>query len=320
MIIPILLLLLGLAILILGGEIFVKGAASIARRLKVKPIVIGLTVVAFGTSAPELVVNLISAFQGAPDIAIGNVLGSNISNILLVLGIAAFIFPLTVKKGTTWKEIPFGILAVIVLFLLGNDVMFGNNGHNILGRSDGLVLISFFLIFAYYTYGLAKMEGDSDEIETYQWSASILFILGGIVCLILGGHLMVENGIILARLAGMSELLIGLTVTAIGTSLPELATSAIAAYRKHVDIAVGNVVGSNIFNILWVLGLTPVVAPIEMNPAVNFDILVAIGAAALLFIMMFVNKDGQRYSLRRWHGAFFVLLYILYVTAVVIRG
>lgn len=320
MLFPILLLILGLAILILGGEIFVKGSASVARKMRISPIVIGLTVVAFGTSAPELVVNLFSAFQGAHDIAIGNVLGSNISNIFLVLGVAAIITPLAVKRGTTWKEIPFGILTVIVLFLLGNDVLFGNNGDNILTRGDGLVLVSFFLIFCYYTYGLSKAEGEAQDVETYNWSTSVLFLLGGIVCLVLGGHIMVKNGIILARLAGMSELLIGLTITAVGTSLPELATSAIAAYRKHVDLAVGNVVGSNIFNVLWVLGLTPVVSPISMNPEVNFDILVAVGAAFLLFILMFTGKKGQRHTLQRWHGVFFILMYVMYVAAVVIRG
>ena len=320
MITPILFLVLGLGILILGGEIFVKGSASVATKMRVSPIVIGLTVVAFGTSAPEMVVNIFSALRGASDIAVGNVLGSNISNILLVLGISAIIYPLTVKRGTTWKEIPFGVLAVVVLFLLGNDILFGNNGINILTRGDGLILISFFLIFLYYTYGLSKVQGEKEDVETYGWSASILFVLGGIVCLVLGGKIMVDNGIILAKLAGWSELLIGLTITAVGTSLPELATSAIAAYRRHVDIAVGNVVGSNIFNVLWVLGITPVIRPVNMNPDANFDILAAILAALLLFIFVFIGKKHNQHTLQRWQGVLFVLLYIGYVSYIMVRG
>ncbi len=314
------LLLLGLIILLIGGDIFVKGSSSIAKRFGVSPIVIGLTVVAFGTSAPELVINLFSAVSGASDIAFGNILGSNISNVLLVLGIAALIRPLAVKRGTTWKEIPFSVLVVFVLFLLTNDVMFGNNGQNVLTRGDGLVLVSYFLIFIYYTYGLTKVEGEKEDVETYKLSTSAIFILGGIISLTLGGKLMVDNAVILAKLAGLSELLIGLTITAVGTSLPELVTSAIAAYRGHVDIAIGNVVGSNIFNVLWVLGLTPIVAPMHVSMEINTDIAVAGLAATLLFLFMFVGGKRGRHVLQRWQGAFFILLYIGYTAFVLFRG
>ncbi len=314
------LLILGLVILLVGGDIFVKGAASIAKRFGISPIVIGLTIVAFGTSAPELVINLFSAAQGASDIAFGNVLGSNISNILLVLGVASIIRPLAVKKGTTWKEIPFSALIIFVLFLLTNDVMFGNNGQNILTRGDGLVLMSYFLIFMYYTYGLTKVEGEKDDVETYKFSTSSVFILGGIICLTLGGKLMVDNAIILAKIAGLSELLIGLTITAVGTSLPELVISAIAAYKGHVDIAIGNVVGSNIFNVLWVLGLTPVVSPMTVTGEINTDIFIAGIASVLLFIFMFTGGKRRHYELRRWQGILFILLYIAYTTFIVVRG
>ncbi len=321
MILPILILLVGIVILLFGGDMFVKGASSLARKMNVSTMVIGLTIVAFGTSAPEMVVNIFSALQGSSDLAIGNILGSNISNILLVLGIAAIIRPLTVKEGTTWKEIPLGLLAIVVLFLLGNDIMFGNNGIDILTRADGLVLISFFLIFIYYTYGLTKVEGESgDKVDTYSWKKSILYIIAGIVGLVIGGKFIVDNAVILARMAGLSELFIGLTIMAIGTSLPELATSAIAAYRGHVDLAIGNVVGSNIFNILWVLGITPLVAPMKLSPGINFDLGMTALAAFLLFIFMFTGGKHHRHKLRKQEGIMMITIYIAYIVYIAVRG
>jgi cation:H+ antiporter len=323
MLIPILFLILGLVLLLGGGEVFIKGAASLARRLNVSPIVIGLTVVAFGTSAAELVVNIMAAMQNAPDLAIGNILGSNISNILLVLGISAIIYPISVKKGTVWKEIPFGIMAVVVLFILSADVFFGNGSGtmNLLTRGDGLILLAFFIIFIYYTYGLSKAEGEEEEsIKKYSWFATISFVLAGLACLVFGGKLLVDNGVIIAQLFGMSELFIGLTIVAIGTSLPELAASGIAAYRHHDELAIGNVVGSNIFNVLWVLGLTPLVSPIKVNPDANLDIVIAVAAASLLFLFMFVGHKHNRYKLRRWQGVVFVLLYVAYLVFIGMRG
>ncbi len=320
--VPIFLLIAGLAILILGGEVFVRGAAGLAKKMSVSPIVIGLTVVSFGTSAPELVVNIFSAVQGAPDIAIGNILGSNISNILLVLGVAATIKPLTVKKNTTWKEIPFGILAVVMLWALVNDLTLGNGGVNMLTRGDGIVLMGFFFIFLYYTFGLGKAEADieADEGHKMLLSRSLLYIIMGIGFLVFGGKLIVDNGILLARMAGLSELFIGLTFVAIGTSLPELATSAIAAYRGHVDLAIGNVVGSNIFNILWILGLTPIIAPLPVGTTINFDIFMAALAAALLFLFLLLKKKGHRHTLKRWEGLVFIMLYLIYIVFVALRG
>jgi len=288
--------------------------------MHISAIVIGLTIVAFGTSMPELMVNIFSAIKGTPDIAIGNIIGSNIANILLVLGIAAIIHPLTIKENTTWKEIPFGLLSVIVLFVLANDVMFGNGPVDILSRGDGIILLAFFIIFLYYTYGLSKIKIEHEKIDTYKWSTSISMIIGGILLLVLGGKLIIDNGVILARMAGLSELFIGLTVTAIGTSLPELATSAIAAYHGHVDIAIGNVVGSNIFNVLWILGITPIISPLIVHTEVNTDMLVAILAALLLFIAMFMNAKHRRHTLQRAHGIVFVLLYIGYITFIAFRG
>jgi len=317
----ILLLVVGLVILIFGGDIFIKGAASLARKLDISPIVIGLTVVAFGTSVAELVVNILAALKGTPDLAIGNILGSNIANVLLVLGVAALIRKLTIKEGTAWKELPFSILAVVVLFIMGNDLLFnGGVTTNLLSRGDGLVLIGFFLIFLYYTYGLSKAEGPKEDVMVYSWLRSILYILAGVGGIIIGAKLMVDNGISIASILGLSELFIGVTVVAIGTSLPELVTVGIAAYRGHDDLVIGNIVGSNIFNVLWVLGLTPIIAPIEMNTQANVDILIAIGSVMLLFLFMFVGRKHHRYMINRWQGLVFLALYVFYMVFVFYRA
>lgn len=321
MVLPIILMIFGLVVLLFGGEMFVRGSASIAKRLKVPAIVIGLTIVAFGTSAPELLVNIFSAIKGSSDIALGNVLGSNIVNILLVLGVASVIRPMVIKENTAWKEIPFVILCVIVLFLLANDYLIGDGTANALTRADGMILVSFFVIFLYYTYSLSKVAGEHENVTSYSWPISIILVLVGIGGLSLGGKLLVDNGIILARLAGLSELFIGLTITAVGTSLPELVTSAIAAKKGHVDLAVGNVVGSNIFNILWVLGITPVISPIHIQAAINTDILVTLGVSILLFVAMFNGGTKiHKHKLGRAEGIFFIIIYIVYIGFVISRG
>ncbi len=324
MLIPSLLVLAGLGILLVGGEIFVRGSASIAAKLKISALVIGLTVVAFGTSAPELIINIYSAIGGASDIALGNILGSNIANILLGLGVAGLILPFSVKKGTAFKEIPFAILTVLVLFFLASDKLIGDGSSfsNMLSRADGFVLISFFFIFLYYTYGLTKVEGDQDQekISTYSWPASLGYIFGGMLCLFFGGKMLVDNAVIIARLVGLSELFIGLTITAIGTSLPEIITSGIAAYRKHPDLAIGNIVGSNIFNILWVLGITPVIAPLPIEGAVTTDILITLGVTILLFVILFIGGTHGRLKLRRGEAITFILLYIVYIVYVILRA
>lgn len=319
MILSIILVLVGLTILIVGGESLVRGASSIAKRLKVAPIVIGLTIVAFGTSAPELAVNLFSALQGSADIAVGNVIGSNIANILLILGISALIRTIRVQKNTAWKEIPLALLAVLLVFVMANDRLFDGASTNVLTRTDGLALIGIFAIFMYYTFGIAKATGDADkdEVKLYSALTSTLLIIGGLIGLVYGGKLLVDNAIVLAQLAGMSQALIGLTIVAVGTSLPELVTSIIAVRHGHDDLAVGNIVGSNIFNILWILGVTSTILPLPISDAVQTDILVNAGVTILLFLFMFV---GARHKLNRWQGAMFVLMYIGYVGYLVIRG
>lgn len=317
MVLAIFLLIVGLLILILGAEFLVRGAASLARKWGIAPIVIGLTIVAFGTSAPELIVNLMAASKGSAEIAIGNIVGSNIANILLILGITSMIYPLSVKKNTVWKEIPFALLAMILVLVMGNDSFLDGSTFNAITRTDGLSLIAIFVIFMFYIFGIAKTEGESEEIKMYPYALSIFLVLIGLGCLFLGGNVLVNNAVILARLAGLSESLIGLTIVAVGTSLPELATSVVAAIHKQSDIAVGNIVGSNIFNVFWILGLTGTFLQLPFTVATNFDVLVGVLATALLFLVMFV---GSKHKLDRWQGGSFIVLYILYIVYLINRG
>lgn len=316
MFLTIIILIIGIAILIYGADILVKGSASIAKKLGIPSIVIGLTVVAFGTSAPELAVNLFSIAKGTTDLAITHIIGSNIANILLILGISAIIFPLAVKKNTTYKEIPFALLAVVVVAIFSNDALINGHGNNILDRTEGIVLILFFILFLYYIFGLSKTKDKHEKIKTYSLGKSFLLFFIGLVALIIGGKIIVNNAVILARLAGMSERLIGLTVIALGTSLPELAISIVAAIRKQADIAIGNVVGSNIFNVFWVLGLTAIIKPIPFDTSINIDVLMSIVATLLLFFFMFIH---DKHRLNRWQGIFFVLLYVAYITFIIVK-
>lgn len=319
MLVAILFLILGLAILIAGAEFLVRGAASLARKLGISPLVVGLTVVAFGTSMPELVVNIFSALRGSADIAIGNIVGSNIANILLILGLSAIIYPLTVKGSTVWREIPFALLAMVLVYTMGNDRFFDGASYNSITRTDGFSLIAIFAIFMFYIFGLAKngIKEKQEEIKTYSVGLSSLFTFIGLVALFIGGKIFVDNSVILARLAGLSEALIGLTIVAVGTSLPELATSVVAAIHHHDDIAVGNIVGSNIFNVFWILGLTATMLQLPFNGNVNFDVLVGIVATSLLFLFMFISS---RRKLDRWQGAAFLVMYVAYVGYLINRG
>lgn len=317
MILPILFLLAGIVVLIVGAELLVRGASSIALRLGISAIVIGLTVVAFGTSAPELVVNILAATKGTTGLAIGNIVGSNLANILLILGVGALIAPLKVKEGTTFKEIPFALLGIMLVGIMGNDTFLDGVNIDQLSRSDGIAFIAFFAIFMYYTYGLTRVRGEAEPVETYQLSTSWLMLIAGIGGLVYGGQLIVNNAITLASIAGMSESLIGLTIVAIGTSLPELATTIVAVRKGNADLAIGNAIGSNIFNVFWVLGITAIINPLPFDATINADVLMTTVATVLLFLFMFLQK---RHILQRWQGAFFVLLYVSYMIFAVIRG
>jgi cation:H+ antiporter len=312
-----LLFLLGFVFLIKGAGWLVDGAGSIAKKFSISNLVIGLTIVAFGTSAPELVVNLLSSFQGNTDLAIGNIVGSNIANIFLILGVAAIIYPLKVKSNTVWKEIPFSLLGAILLFIMANDALIDGTSFSTLTRTDGLALIGFFCIFLFYTFGIAKNtdETSSDEIVQRPLMQSIPMVLGGLIGLVIGGQWIVEGAVKLAELFGMSQSVIGLTVVAIGTSLPELAATVTASFKKQTDMAIGGVVGSNIFNIFWILGLSSIIRPIPFNPVQNLDLALDVLASALLFAFLFV---GKRHILERWQGWSFVLIYAAYTTYLVV--
>ncbi|MBI4135398.1 calcium/sodium antiporter [Candidatus Uhrbacteria bacterium] len=317
MIFSIVLLGAGIALLIYGARFLVDGGSSLARRFGISPLVVGLTIVAFGTSAPELIVNIFASISGSADIAMGNVLGSNLANILLILGIAAAIYPLRVQSSTVWKEIPMSLLAVVAVGVMVNDAFVDGLGFNILSRSEGVILLFFFLIFMYYTYGISKSEGDGPPVRVFKTGSSALMILGGLLGLFVGGRFTVDAAVAIARALQVSEALIGFTVVAIGTSLPELFTSAIAAARRQVDIAIGNVVGSNIFNIFFVLGISSIIRPIPFSPILNTDLMFVIVATLLLFAFLFV---GKRHILERWQGVGFIGLYLGYLAFAVARG
>ena len=311
------LFIVGFVILIKGADLLVDGASAIAKRFKVSDLVIGLTVVAFGTSTPELFVNIMASLQGNTDIAIGNVVGSNIANVFLILGVSSIIYPLAVAKGTVWKEIPFSLLAAIVLFVVANDQLLDGSQVSDLTRIDGLVFLSFFIIFIYYTTSIAaRIEGLDEHVpaKQYGWLRSSLYIVLGLAGLTIGGKWIVDGAIALATTFGMSESLVGLTIVAVGTSLPELATSAMAAYKRNVEIAVGNVVGSNIFNIFFVLGISAIIKPLPFQMKNNRDIGMVIFSSLLLFLFMFT---GKKRSLDRWEGLIFLLCYGVFVAYLV---
>lgn len=303
---------IGFIVLIKGADLLVDGSASIANKLNISSLVIGLTIVSFGTSSPEFVVNIIASTKGNSGLAIGNILGSNIANILLILGVSSIVYPLVTKKNTVAKEIPFSLLAVLLVGILVNDAFIDGSTFSGLTRIDGIVLLTFFIIFLYYTFDISKASDDETDVNIKQLGnfKSFLFIMGGLIGLILGGKWIVDGAVKIAELFNVSQKLIGLTIVAIGTSLPELATSVVAAYKKQTDIAVGNVVGSNIFNIFWILGFSALIRPIPFSRDTNADILMVIVSSLILFIILFV---GKKRTIEKWEGIVMVLIYIGYI-------
>lgn len=311
-------LLAGFIPLILGANWLVESASTIARKLKVPDLVIGLTIVAFGTSAPELVVNTFASAAGNSEIVLGNIIGSNIFNVLAILGIASLIYPLAVKTSTTWSEIPLSLLAAAAVLVMANDSFLNGAGVSTLTRGDGILLLLFFLIFIAYTIKLAR-NGQSDEeipVKKYSIPIALILLLTGLVLLVVGGRVIVHFAVLLARDAGIPERIIAITIVSIGTSLPELATSIVAALKKNVDIAIGNVVGSNIFNIFFILGLSAVINPVSIQTWSNMDLLVNFGSSILLFIFIFTGRGRK---IERWEGGILLAAYIAYCT-VLIRG
>jgi len=314
-----LLFILGFVFLIKGADYLVDGASSLAKKLGLSPLFVGLTIVAFGTSAPALFVNITASIEGSAGIAIGNIVGSNIANILLILGLSAMIYPLRAKDSTLRTEIPLAFLAVLALLVSVNDRLIDGLSFNALSRSEGLMFWLFFIIFIYYTFGIIKNPNKEkdEQVKERRGTMIALMISGGLAALVFGSKLIVDNGLIIASALGISEALVGLTLIAVGTSLPELATSAMAAYRKKPDIAIGNIVGSNIFNIFFVLGTSSLVRPIAFDPALNFDIIATLLATFGLLLAFFV---GKRKVLERWQGCGFLFLYVLYIVYLVYRG
>ena len=303
----IVLLIGGLLLILVGANALTDGAASVAKRFNISSLVIGLTIVAFGTSAPELTVSVVSALKGSSDIAIGNVVGSNIFNALMIVGCTAAIVPISVTKGTLSKEIPLCVLASIVLFICANDVLINGASHNSISSSDGMLLLCFFAIFLGYTFAIAH-NGEENGESTIKimpiWKAS-LFIIGGLAGLIYGGQFFVDGASGIARGLGVSESIIGLT----------LATSVVAALKKNPEMAIGNVIGSNLFNIFFVLGCSATITPMNIQGITNLDLGVMIGSCVLLYIFgLFFKKR----TITRPEGILLIACYIAYITYLIV--
>jgi cation:H+ antiporter len=307
----------GFFILIKGAHFLVEGACALALKLAISEIVIGLVIVSIGTSAPELVVNVFSALKGKTDFSFGNIIGSNILNILLILGVAGLIRPLKTQKNTVWREIPFALMSAIILMLLCNDQWLGN-GTNMLTRSDGVIMLFFFIIFLSYSFTIAPVKlSDKPDIKLLSGKKTGLYLALGIIGLLLGGRLTIIGAVDIAVMSGMSDKLIGLTILSIGTSLPELVTSAIAAKKGKIDIAIGNVIGSNIFNIFFILSITSIINPLPFSPVLNFDLAILLIASVILFLTMFT---GRRRILDRWEAILFLCFYVVYTVYLIIRN
>lgn len=312
-ILPYILIVLWFVMLIKWADFLVDGASSLAKKLRISDLVIWLTIVAFGTSAPELVVNIIGSVNDANDLVLGNIIGSNIANILLILWLTASIKALTISRSTTWKEIPFALLWALVLAVMINDEMFAFTSSSSLSLADGIVLLCFFVIFMYYTVEIVRSRPEEKQEEISNplpsWK-STLMVIGWIAGLARWGNIVVNNATILATMRWWSEKLIGLTILAIGTSLPELATSIVAVTKSKANIAVGNIVWSNIFNVFFVLGITAIVSPVAFDSANNVDILINLIVHIVLFGVLFI---GKRHTLQRWQGVMFVVLYLVFL-------
>ncbi|TQQ84740.1 calcium/sodium antiporter [Peptacetobacter hominis] len=321
------LLIVGFIFLVKGADFFVDGSSSIAQTLKIPSLIIGLTIVAFGTSAPEAAVSITASISGQNGMAMGNVVGSNIFNLLVVVGISAIIKPLMIEKGVRIKEFPFLILISALSFVIIADQYFNSTYINQLSRGDGIILLMFFAVFM-YSLVMSALKSRNDAIEnqklhpeeykdmnieidapskTMPIGKAIIFSIGGIIAIVLGGQLVVNSATGIAKSFGVSDQLIGLTIVAIGTSLPELVTSIIAATKGESDIALGNVIGSNVFNILFVLGISAAISPISIDPKLFIDCLFMIAVTVLAYIFSLIRKD-----INRLEGAVLTALYIGY--------
>ena len=302
-------LVLGIAILVKGADLLITGASGLARRIGIPEFVIGLTLVAFGTSLPELTVNVHASLEGASEITLGNVIGSNIANILLILGIAGLIRPLSIHRTFVKKEIPLNFLSILVLFAMVGDRILDHAPSAFVSRSEGLVLITTFVGYLYFLAAFLERNTVDDGTPKLGYVKGGVLILLGLAGLIFGANWTVSGGVNLALALGVSQVIVGLFMIAVGTSLPELLTSAVAAYRGNSDIALGNVAGSNIFNVSLVLGASALVNPIPVPERAFKDLTLLFVATFVLFIS---NYTGSRYTVSRWEAGIFLLIYIAY--------
>ncbi len=315
MAIQILLIVVGFACLVFGANWLVDGASSLAKKYNVSDLAIGLTIVAFGTSAPELVVNIVGSVKGYSDLVVGNIVGSNNFNLYIILGISGLILPITVQSSTAWKEIPISLFVAVLMLFLINDFSFSEPSS--LSRLEGTIMLILFLLFLYYVFNQMKSDPNIQSDIVPKSTPKIWGLIAiGLSGLIIGGQLVVTNAVNVANSLGVSEKIIGLTIVAAGTSLPELVTSVVAATKKNSDIAIGNVVGSNIFNILLILSISSIITPIEFNPKFNLDLYILIGGTMFLLIAM---VTGKKKKLDRWEAALLLAFYVSYTIFLVMK-
>ena len=308
MLLQILFIILGVVLVLWGADRLTEGASSLARRMNVPEMVIGLTIVAAGTSAPELFVSVVSALKGTPDLAVGNVVGSNIMNTLLIVGVTAMVAPMVISKNTVAKDIPFTVIASLLLMVLCLDTFssFSISG-NMISRIDGVIMLLAFAVFMYYTFRMTKgQQVEAVADSTPVWKGA-LWVIVGLVCLVVGSNVFVDNASAFARGLNVSDSIIGLTIVAGGTSLPELATSVVAARKGQSAIAIGNVIGSNVFNILMILGLTGVISPMQIGGITLIDLGMMLLSMLVVWLFCFT-----RYTVARWEGALLTLGYVAY--------
>ena len=314
------LLIAGFILLVKGADFFVDGSSSIAKLLKIPSIVIGLTIVAFGTSAPEAAVSIIAGINDSNDIAMGNVIGSNMFNLLVVLGVSAAIKPVQIKDQIIKKDYPFMIIATVLLLVMSYDVLLGGETANRISRGDAIILLVFMGIFLYSVISSAlrsrkeNIDSGEDDIPSYGVVKSLLFTIGGLAGIIIGGQFVVDSASDIAIRFGMSQTLVGLTIVAVGTSLPELVTSIVAARKGESDIAIGNVVGSNVFNILFVLAASAVISPMNINAQCLTDLLILMAVTLVTYIFCVTKK-----RVNRAEGIVLTSVYVIYLAYAIIR-
>lgn len=320
MILSILYLIAGLVLIVFGANFLVDGSSFVARRFKISEFVIGLTIVGIGTSTPELVVSMISGVQGSSDIAIGNIVGSNIANVFLILGMTAIISPIPFTKTNVKLDIPIALTVSVLLLFMAFDTIFWGGGENTISRIDGSVLLLGFFLFMFYSFKVSNQDSEEDPVAVgtqepaarskHPMVMAIVKIVGGLAGLILGGRLFVNSGTDIARGFHISEAFIGITVMAVGTSLPELAASVVAALKKKGQMALGNIIGSNIFNILFILGSCAVVRPLTLGNITMVDMIVMVATSILVLFCAFLFRKKQ---MDRIEGLLFIIIYVAYI-------